>query len=52
MKTKINIINVMANGSVRESVKGITIPNKEFYIILNQIRSKKNEKEKDSVEMG
>ena len=46
------IINIMADGSVRESIEGITVPNKEFYIILNQIRSKKNEKEKDSVEMG
>lgn len=46
------IINIMADGSVRESIEGITVPNKEIYIILNQIRSKKNEKEKDSVEMG
>ncbi len=46
------ITHIIADGSVRESVEGITIPNKEFYIILNQIRSKKNEKEKDSVEVG
>ena len=46
------ITHIMADGSVRESIEGLTVPNKEFYIILNQIRSKKNEKEKDSVEMG
>lgn len=42
-----NIVHIMADGSVRESVEGITIPNKEFYIILNQIRSKKNESSVD-----
>lgn len=47
-----NIVHIMADNSVRESVEGMKIPNKEFYIILNQIRSKKNEKEKDSVEVG
>lgn len=39
-----SIKHIMADGSVRESVEGMKIPNKEFYIILNQIRSKKNEK--------
>lgn len=38
------ITHIMADGSVRESVEGMKIPNKEFYIILNEIRSKKNEK--------
>lgn len=48
------ITHIMADGSVRESVEGIKIPNKEFYIILRQIRSKKNEKEKKkaSSQMG
>lgn len=40
-----NIIHIMSDGSVRESVEGITIPNKEFYIILNELRSKRNERE-------
>ena len=44
------IINIMADGSVRESVEGITIPNKEFYKILNQIRSKKNGKKEIELE--
>ena len=38
-----NIINIMSDGSVRESVEGITIPNKEFYIILNEVKNKTNE---------
>lgn len=46
------IINVMADGSVRESVEGMTIPNKEFYKILNQIRSKKNGKAKEEIKVG
>lgn len=46
------ITHIMSDGSVRESVEGITIPNKEFYIILNQIRSKKNEKEKNRAQVG
>lgn len=45
-----NITHIMADGSVRESVEGMKIPNKEFYIILNQIRSKKNEKKEIELE--
>ena len=41
----LKIINIMSDNTVRESVAGLTIPNKEFYIIFNQIRSTKNEKE-------
>ena len=44
MNTKPRIVHVMADGSVRESIEGIKIPNKEFYIILEEIRRKKNEK--------
>lgn len=47
-----SIKHIMADGSVRESVEGMKIPNKEFYIILNQIRSKKNEKAKAEAEVG
>ena len=35
------IVNIMSDGSVRESVQGVKIPKKEFYIILKEIRSKK-----------
>lgn len=38
-----NIKHIMADGSVRDSVKGVVIPNKEFYRIYNEIRSRKNE---------
>lgn len=40
------VIHVMADGSIRASVKGLTIPNKEFYIIYNNLRGKKNERAK------
>ena len=40
------IIHGMADGSVRDSVKGITIPNKEFYIVFNEIRNQKIKKTK------
>ncbi len=39
------VTHIMSDGSVRESVEGITIPNKEFYIILNELRSKRNERD-------
>lgn len=41
-----NIIHVMQDGSVRESVEGVKIPNKEFYIIFNEIRNQKIKKTK------
>jgi hypothetical protein len=31
----------MKNGEVRQSVEGLKITSKEFYIILNEIRGKK-----------
>ncbi len=34
------IVNVMADGSVRKSVKGIVIKDKRFYEILNEIQRK------------
>ena len=45
-----NIVHIMADNSVRESVEGMKIPNKEFYKILNEIRSKKNEKKEIELE--
>lgn len=35
-----SVKHIMADGSVRESVKGVTIPNKEFYIVFNEILKK------------
>ena len=42
-----NIIHIMQDGSVRESVEGLKIPNKEFYIVFNEIR-RKNEKKRNT----
>ena len=47
MKTKLNIIHIMFDGSVRESIEGVKIPNKEFYIVFNEIR-RKNEKKRNT----
>lgn len=38
-----NVRHIMKDGTVRQSVEGLKITSKEFYIILNEIRSKKNE---------
>lgn len=35
------VIHIMKDGTVRQSVEGLKITNKEFYIILNEIRGKK-----------
>ena len=37
------VIHIMADGSVRNSVKGITIPNKDFYIVFNEILKRQKE---------
>lgn len=44
-----NIIHVMKDGTIRESVEGIVIRRKEFYEIINNIRlrRKRNEKQKN-----
>ena len=39
-----NIIHVMKDGSVRESVAGVVIQNKEFYQILRNIHRKELKK--------
>ena len=41
------IINIMADGSVRNSVKGVTIPNKDSYIVFNEILKKQERKKKN-----
>lgn len=38
-----NVRHIMKNGEVRQSVEGLKITSKEFYIVLNEIRSKTNE---------
>ena len=39
-----NIIHIMADGSIRESVDGLVIQNKDFYQVLNGIIAKKEGK--------
>ena len=38
-----NVRHIMKDGTVRQSVEGLKITSKEFYVIFNEIRSKKNE---------
>lgn len=38
------IIHVMKDGTVRDSVEGITIQNKEFYRVLYEIQKKYSKK--------
>ena len=40
------IVHIMADGTVKESVKGVVIQNKQFYTIYNELlkRSKQNGK--------
>lgn len=38
--TTMKIIHIMADGSVRDSVKGVVITNDEFYQVLNGILEK------------
>lgn len=37
-------IHIMADGSVRESIEGITIHNDDFYTVLNSILKKRGKK--------
>ena len=38
-----NIIHVMADGSIRESIDGVVITNDQFYRVLQGIIEKQNE---------
>lgn len=38
----VRIINVMADGTIKESINGTVIQNEEFYRILNAIQNKKS----------
>ena len=39
-----NIIHIMADGTTRDSVKGVVIQNEQFYQVLRGIVEKKKEK--------
>ena len=41
-----NIIHIMADGTVRDSVKGMVITNEEFYRVAQRILEKKAKAEK------
>lgn len=41
------IINIMSDGSVRNSVEGLIIPNKDFYIVFNEMLKKQERKKKN-----
>lgn len=36
-----NIINVMKDGTIRKSVEGLVIHNKDFYRVLNAIQQRR-----------
>ena len=38
-----NIIHIMKDGTVRDSIEGIVIPNGEFYHVLNGILEKRKQ---------
>jgi hypothetical protein len=40
------VIHIMKDGTVRDSVEGVVIRNKEFYQVLNGILAKKKESKK------
>lgn len=41
MKTTPNIVHIMQDGTVKDSVQGVVIQSKEFYQVLNAIQQKK-----------
>ena len=41
-----NIIHIMKDGSVRKSVEGLVIQNKDFYRVLNAIQQRRKEERK------
>lgn len=44
VKTTPRIIHIMQDGTVRDSVTGITIHNADFYTVLNSILKKRGKK--------
>ena len=38
-----NVIHIMADGTVRDSIEGIVIPNGEFYRVLQGIAEKRTQ---------
>jgi len=43
------IIHIMKDGTVRDSVEGLVIQNKEFYQVLNGIISKEKKENKNGL---
>ncbi len=43
-----NVIHIMADGTVKESIEGTVIKSEQFYKLLNDIQKKK-EKKNDSI---
>ena len=41
-----NIIHIMKDGSIRDSMTGIVIHNEDFYAVLNAINEQRLEKKK------
>ena len=46
-RKNMNIIHIMADGSVRDSVKGLVIQNEEFYRVVQRILERR-QKEKEA----
>ena len=44
---ELKIIHIMKDGTVRNSVEGIKIPNRDFYKIVNGIQEKQKRKVND-----
>ena len=42
------IIHIMADGSTRDSVKGVVIQSDQFYQVMNRILEKRKEKQNES----
>lgn len=40
MADEIRITHIMADGTIRKSIEGVKITNKEFYVIFNELRKK------------
>ena len=43
-----NVIHIMADGTVRDSIEGIVIPNGEFYRVLQGIAEKRKQPKSDA----
>jgi hypothetical protein len=41
-----NVIHVMADGTIRDSIAGMVIPNGEFYIVVAAIQERRNREQR------